>query len=61
LWVSRIDESGVTIEPVTEYETEEQIGWPLDGRSRVITAGTTLAPTEFIRLVDTGRFEIAPS
>lgn len=60
LWVSRIDESGVTVEPVTEYETEEQIGWPPGGRSRVIITGTTFAPTEFIELVDGGRFEIAP-
>lgn len=60
LWVSRIDGSGVTIEPATEYETEEQIGWPPGGRSRVITAGTALAPAEFIELIDTGRFEVAP-
>ncbi|WP_299335024.1 hypothetical protein [Haloplanus sp.] len=60
LWVSRIDGSGVTIEPATEYETETQVGWPPGGRSRIITAGTTLAPAEFIELIDTGRFEVAP-
>ena len=60
LWVSRVDGSGVTVEPVTDYETEEQIGWPPGGRSRVVTAGTTVAPTEFIDLVDAGRFEVAP-
>ncbi|RCU44225.1 hypothetical protein DU504_15635 [Haloplanus salinus] len=60
LWVARIDGSGVTVEPATEYETEEQVGWPLGGRSRVITAGTTFAVTEFVDLIDTGRFEVAP-
>jgi hypothetical protein len=58
LWVSRIDSSGVTVEPVSEYETDEQVGWPPGGRSRVVVAGTTFAPTEFVRLVETGRFEI---
>ena len=60
LWVSRIDESGVTIEPATDYRTAEQIGWPPGGRSRVVTAGTSFAPTEFVELVDSGRFEVAP-
>jgi hypothetical protein len=60
LWVARIDGSGVTVEPVTEYETEERIGWPLGGRSRVVTAGTTFATTEFVELIDAGRFEVAP-
>lgn len=60
LWVSRIDGSGVTVEPATDYETTEQIGWPPGGQSRVVTAGTTFAPTEFTELVDSSRFEVAP-
>ena len=60
LWISRIDESGVTVEPVTDYKTAEQIGWPPGGQSRMVTAGTTFAPTEFIALIDSGRFEVAP-
>lgn len=58
LWVSRIDNSGVTVEPVSEYDTDEQLGWPPGGRSRVVAAGTTFAPTEFVQLVGTGRFEV---
>ena len=58
LWVSRIDSSGVTVEPVTEYETEEQLGWPPGGRSGVVAAGTTFAPAEFADLVDTGRIGV---
>ncbi|MFB6250680.1 MAG: hypothetical protein ABEI27_03160 [Halobellus sp.] len=60
LWVSRIDDSGVTVEPATEYEVEESIGWPPGGQTGVITPGTTFEPMEFVGLVDAGRFEVAP-
>jgi hypothetical protein len=59
LWVSRIDSSGVTVEPATEYDVDEPVGWPPGDRSRVITAGTTFDPREFVDLVEAGRFDVA--
>ncbi|MFB6255707.1 MAG: hypothetical protein ABEH58_03100 [Haloplanus sp.] len=58
--VRSIETESATVTPATEYETEKQVGWPLGGQSRVITAGTTFATTEFVDLIDTGRFEVAP-
>jgi hypothetical protein len=57
--VSRIDASGVTVEPATDYEVDTPVGWSPGDRPTVVTSGTTFDPVEFVDLVDAGRFEVA--
>jgi hypothetical protein len=59
LWVSRIGPSGVTVEPATEYDVADPIGWSPGGEPGIVTAGTTFDPAEFADLVDAGRFDVA--
>jgi hypothetical protein len=59
LWVSRIDPSGVTVEPAAEYDVDDPIGWSPGGEPGVVAAGTTFDPAEFVDLVDAGRLDVA--
>lgn len=60
LWVSGIDGSSVTLEPVTDYDVDDSIGWPPSRQTDVIADGTVLTIHELKSLINGGRFEIGP-
>lgn len=59
LWVADVDESGIVVETVTDYDVDDPVGWTPESGDR-IKDGTVFAVSEFESLVRDGRFEVSP-
>lgn len=60
LWIAEITEYELMIEVAHPYETDEPIGWPVDGADGRIDSGTLVDIETFRTFVEEGRFEIGP-
>lgn len=60
LWISEIDDAGITVEPVTDYEVDRPTGWAPGEREHPIAEGTMFGVTDLADLIETGRFEVSP-
>ena len=60
LWISNIDDTGVTVEPVTDYEVDKPTGWPPGDQTHLIADGTVFSVHDLTSLIDDGRFEVSP-
>lgn len=60
LWISNIDDTGVTVETVTTYEVDQPVGWTSTENGQVIADGTVFSTAELKTLIEEGRFEISP-
>ena len=60
LWISNIDDTGVTVEPVAEYTVDKPTGLPPSNQRQTIAEGTVFSIHDFKSLLKDGRFEISP-
>ena len=60
LWISNIDDTGVTVEPVDEYTVDKPTGWPPANKNQTIAEGTVFSIHDLKSLLKDGRFEISP-
>lgn len=60
LWVEAVDDSGVTVSPVTSYEVGGANIGAMDGGPETITEGTVLSLRTLRAMFDEGRLEVSP-